>query len=114
MARPVIESAIDFVLAAGIVWLAWRALMTDDLFKGVVFYIAFGLAMALTWVRLEAPDIALAEAAIGTGLTGVLLLDAVRHFSRSPERLARPGEEASDGAVRQDSHNSAGIDTAQG
>jgi uncharacterized MnhB-related membrane protein len=29
---------------------------------------------------LQAPDIALAEAAIGAGLTGVLLLDAARHL----------------------------------
>lgn len=113
MARPVTETWIDILLAAGIVWLAWRALTTDDLFKGVVFYIAFGLAMALTWVRLEAPDIALAEAAIGTGLTGVLLLDAVRHFSQPPVRRARPGEEASVGPDRQDSPISTGNEDAQ-
>jgi len=40
----------------------------------------FGLLMALAWVRLAAPDIALAEAAIGTGITGVLLIDTVRHL----------------------------------
>ena len=38
--------------------------------------------MAVAWVRLRAPDIALAETAIGAGLTGVLLLDAVSHFRR--------------------------------
>jgi uncharacterized MnhB-related membrane protein len=36
--------------------------------------------MALAWARLGAPDIALAEAAIGAGLTGALLLDAVGHL----------------------------------
>jgi len=33
--------------------------------------------MALSWVRLDAPDVALAEAAIGAGLTGALLLAAL-------------------------------------
>jgi uncharacterized MnhB-related membrane protein len=45
--------------------------------------------MALAWARLGAPDIALAEAAIGAGLTGALLLDAVGHL-----RAKRRGPEA--------------------
>jgi energy-converting hydrogenase B subunit D len=42
-----------------------------------VLFIAFGLLMALAWVRLGAPDVALAEAAIGAGLTGALLMAAL-------------------------------------
>jgi hypothetical protein len=33
--------------------------------------------MSLAWVRLKAVDIALAEAAIGAGLTGALFLSAL-------------------------------------
>ncbi len=62
--------AIDALLALALVGLAWRVLASADLFKAIVLFIAFGLVMALAWVRLEAPDIALAEAAIGAGLTG--------------------------------------------
>jgi len=67
---------IDALLALGLMGLAWRVLANPDLFKAIVLFIAFGLVMALSWVRLEAPDIALAEAAIGAGLTGALLLGA--------------------------------------
>ncbi len=74
----------DIVLALGLVYVAWRALSVRDLFTGVVFFIAFGLLMALCWVRLDAPDIALAEAAIGAGLTGALLLDALGHIAGRP------------------------------
>ena len=44
--------------------------------------------MAMAWIRLDAPDIALAEAAIGAGLTGALLLAAwARLISREePEK----------------------------
>ena len=38
---------------------------------------AFGMLLALAWMRLQAPDVALAEAAIGAGLTGALLMAAV-------------------------------------
>ncbi|HSO06206.1 MAG TPA: hydrogenase subunit MbhD domain-containing protein [Pelomicrobium sp.] len=69
--------ALDVAVAAILVWLAAAALAGANLFRAVVLFIAFGLAMALAWVRLAAPDIALAEAAIGAGLTGALLLDAL-------------------------------------
>lgn len=67
----------DGLIALALPWLAWSALASRDLFRGVVLFIAFGLVMALSWVRLQAPDIALAEAAIGSGLTGALFLDAL-------------------------------------
>ncbi len=71
---------VDAVLAGVLVWVAWRALASEDLFKAAVLFIVFGLLMALAWARLAAPDLAIAEAAIGAGLTGVLLLDAVGHL----------------------------------
>jgi len=69
--------AFDVTLGCTLLWLAWRTLASEDLFKSIVLFIAFGLLMALAWVRLDAPDIALAEAAIGAGLTGALLLGAL-------------------------------------
>lgn len=70
----------DTVLALSLCVIAWRALASDDHYKALVLFVAFGLLLALAWVRLEAPDIALAEAAIGAGLTGALLFDAIRHL----------------------------------
>jgi uncharacterized MnhB-related membrane protein len=69
--------AFDGLLGLGLLWLAGRALASTDLFRAIVLFVAFGLLMALAWVRLDAPDIALAEAAIGAGLTGALLLAAL-------------------------------------
>jgi energy-converting hydrogenase B subunit D len=66
----------DVVLLLTLVWVAWQALVDreGELFRAVVLFIAFGLLLAVAWVRLKAPDIALAEAAIGAGVTGALLL----------------------------------------
>jgi uncharacterized MnhB-related membrane protein len=83
------DLALDVPLAAALLWVAWRSLTTPDLFKAVVLFITYGLLMALAWVRLGAPDIALAEAAIGAGLTGALLLDAVRQMDRAIEERPR-------------------------
>ncbi len=82
----------DIVLGLGLLWLAWRALASPDLFKGIVLFISFGLLMALAWVRLEAPDVALAEAAIGAGLTGALLLVALSVLNKNKDGEEKPEE----------------------
>lgn len=74
--------AFDLLLALALLWSAWRSLATPDLTRAVVMFIVFGLLMAMAWARLSAPDIALAEAAIGAGLTGALLLDALGAWKR--------------------------------
>ena len=81
----ILSSAFDVVLGLTLIWLAWRCLVSQDLFKGIVLFIAFGLLMALVWVRLQAPDIALAEAAIGAGLTGALLLSALARLQNKSD-----------------------------
>lgn len=70
--------AFDALLALALLVSAWRALSTSEPARAVVLFILFGLLLSLAWARLSAPDIALAEAAIGAGLTGALLLDALR------------------------------------
>lgn len=77
---------LDLLLGFTLCLTAVLALASRDLFRAVVMFIVFGLLMALVWVRLEAPDIALAEAAIGAGLTGVLLLDTLGYLRRRFER----------------------------
>jgi len=84
-AMSLLSWAFDAVLGLALLWLAWRALASPDLFRAIVLFIAFGLLMALAWVRVDAPDIALAEAAIGAGLTGALLLAALARLESKNE-----------------------------
>lgn len=75
-------TVFDLVLILVMLWLGWRLLNTEDIFKAVVLFISFGLLMALAWIRMRAPDVALAEAALGAGLTGPLFLSALRRMGR--------------------------------
>ena len=88
---PDLYLLLDGPLILALVATAGGTLFSQDLFRAVVLFIAFGLLMSLAWVRLQAPDLALAEAAIGAGLAGALLLDAVgqlrdQETERPPER----------------------------
>ena len=80
-----LNNLFDGLLGLLLLWLAWRTLVCMDLFKAAVLFITFGLLMALAWVRLDAPDVALAEAAIGAGLTGALLLAAIARLKQSAD-----------------------------
>lgn len=80
----------DLLLAAMLLGLGWAAVATRDLKRGVILFIAFGLLLAVAWARLRAPDLALAEAAIGAGLAGALLLAALRDHA-AEAATATPG-----------------------
>lgn len=72
---------IDILLAIISIYLALQSLLAPRLTQSVFLFFAFGLALALAWVRLGAVDVAITEAAIAAGFMGVLFLDALRDFA---------------------------------
>ncbi len=72
---------IDILLAILAVYLALRSLLAPKLIQSIFLFFAFGLALALAWIRLGAVDVAITEAAVASGFLGVLFLDALRKFS---------------------------------
>lgn len=91
------ELAFDAVLAVLLIGVAWFAVAARGLFAAIMVFVVYGILVAIAWVRLEAIDVALAEAAIGAGLTGVLLVGAMVKLERlehvrdpdAPSRLTR-------------------------
>lgn len=88
-------TALMFDIGLAIVALAiasWTV-TAREAFAAVVSFVVYGLLLALAWVRLEAVDVALTEAAIGGGLTGTLLLGAAARLRASETQAAaeRPG-----------------------
>ncbi|ROU00149.1 hydrogenase subunit MbhD domain-containing protein [Histidinibacterium lentulum] len=75
--------ALDATLCAMILAVALATVLGRGVFRAIVFFVVYGLLLALAWVRLDAVDVALAEAAIGAGLTGVLFLAAFGRLARS-------------------------------
>lgn len=82
--------AVDLELAAIVLGVAAWTVAVREAFSAVVGYVAYGLLLAIVWVRLYAPDVALTEAAIGSGVTGVLLVVASKRLGRLPLADAPP------------------------
>ncbi|HWJ71743.1 MAG TPA: hydrogenase subunit MbhD domain-containing protein [Kaistia sp.] len=68
--------ALDLLIAALVIGVALWTVRTRDDFAAIVGFVAYGLLLTLAWARLAAYDVALTEAAIGGGVTGVILLRA--------------------------------------
>jgi multisubunit Na+/H+ antiporter MnhB subunit len=84
--------AFDAGLAVLVLGVASWTITARDTFAAVVGFVAYGLLLALIWVRLAAPDVALTEAALGSGLTGGLLVGASTRLARTevPATADRP------------------------
>ncbi|WP_373188365.1 MnhB domain-containing protein [Halopseudomonas sp.] len=79
-----VELIFDVILVLLLLGLAGAALHIRGLYTAIVLFIVFGLLLAITWARLGAVDLALAEAAIGAGLIGVMLLAALARSEAEP------------------------------
>lgn len=95
-------SILEIVLAAVVLGLGGWTIVARETFAATVGFVVYGLMVALIWVRLDAVDVALTEAAIGGGLGGVLLLGAAARLrateadavTETPGRVVRLGAAA--------------------
>jgi multisubunit Na+/H+ antiporter MnhB subunit len=85
--------ALNIGLAVLVLVLAVWTVVARDTFAAVVGFVAYGLLLALVWVQLAGIDVALTEAALGSGLTGALLLGAAARLRKTegPAHVERPG-----------------------
>lgn len=75
---------LDLLLLAVLVVTAVLSLETRRLFTAVVVLTAYSFSSAVLFAVLGAVDVALTEAALGAGLTGVLFVAALYALRRSP------------------------------
>ncbi len=69
---------LNVILLAVIVICAVAVSLTRELLSAVIVFMIQGLAMSVVWIMLQAPDLAITEAAVGTGISTVLMLAALK------------------------------------
>ena len=75
---------LDVTLGLVICAVALGAVLARELLASIVFFIVYGAMLSIVWVRLGSIDVALAEAAIGAGLTGILLIGTAARLKDMP------------------------------
>jgi multisubunit Na+/H+ antiporter MnhB subunit len=86
-----ILSVFDIGLAVLILGIGASTIAAGEAFTAVIGFVVYGLLLAIAWVRLSAVDVALTEAAIGGGMTGMLMLGAVARLRFADGSDARTG-----------------------
>ncbi len=77
---------INLVLIALLIATAVSAILARDLLAAVIIFSCYSMIMALMWQRLQAPDLAFTEAAVGAGVTTVFFVITIFKTRRKEER----------------------------
>lgn len=70
--------AFELLLIVSLMVCAVAALSSKRLLVAVVIYMAYSLIMTIIWALLQSPDLAITEAAVGAGVTGILFLTTLK------------------------------------
>lgn len=55
--------------------------LTKNLLSSFIIFMAYSLIMSVLWAILKAPDLAVTEAAVGAGVSSILLFITLRKLS---------------------------------
>lgn len=73
--------SIDF-LYVFLLLAAINVVFAKKLLRSLIFLSLFSMLLALKYITLRAPDVAITEAALGTGLTTLVYLVAIKKTGR--------------------------------
>lgn len=59
----------------------------------IIIFMSYSLMMSLVWLLLESPDLAITEAAVGAGITSVLLFIALKRIKELERNLEEDEKE---------------------
>lgn len=80
---------VNDLLLAILVGLAIACVRLPDLLGATAVLGAYSLVMAILWCRMNAVDVAFTEAAVGAGISTVLMLAAISRIGRHERRVPR-------------------------
>lgn len=67
-------------LLVGLIVCAIATALTKKLMRMIIIYTAYSIIMSVLWLMLESPDLAITEAAVGAGVTGILFFVTLRRI----------------------------------
>ena len=73
---------IEWLLLVFLIVCAVAVSISKNLLNSVIIFMSYSLVMAVIWVLLRSPDLAITEAAVGAGVTSVLFFLALRKIGR--------------------------------
>ena len=78
-------SLLEFILLSFLIVCAVSVCLAKNLMVAVIIQMAYSLVMTILWIILQSPDLAITEAAVGAGVTGLLFLTTLRKVRKLGE-----------------------------
>lgn len=80
---------IIFLLLIFLVICAISVSFSKNLLNSVIIFMSYSTVMAIIWILLESPDLAITEAAVGAGITSVLFFVTLKKIKAIDEMVAK-------------------------
>lgn len=88
---PMIE-VFKYLLLIFLILCAVSASFTKSLLASITIFMSYSLIMAIVWVLLESPDLAITEAAVGAGVTSLLFFVTLKKIHAIAEESDNEAE----------------------
>ena len=83
-----LETILRIILLVLLIVCAIGVNLTKTLLQAVIIFMAYSSIMCILWVLMESPDLAITEAAVGAGISGVLFLLTLRKIREEDNKDA--------------------------
>lgn len=81
------HDVIIFLLLIFLIVCAIAVSFSKNLLNSIIIFMSYSTVMAIIWVLLESPDLAITEAAVGAGITSVLFFVSLRKIQVLDEMI---------------------------
>ena len=81
-----LTDVVKIILLVLLVVCAIAVNFTKTLLQAVIVFMSYSSVMCIIWVLMESPDLAITEAAVGAGISGVLFLLTLRRIRSEDDR----------------------------
>ena len=71
-------TVLEAMLCGFLIICAISVCLAKNLLVAVIIQMAYSMVMSIIWIILQSPDLAITEAAVGAGITGLLFLITLR------------------------------------
>ena len=75
-----IASVLGKIILAILVICGIFTCATKNLMASLIIFMAYSIIMSVIWALLQAPDLAVTEAAVGAGISGILMFVTLRRL----------------------------------
>jgi uncharacterized MnhB-related membrane protein len=73
-------TTIEAILLTFLVVAATAICMIEHLLASVIIFASYSIVMSVLWILIAAPDLAITEAAVSTGISGVLFFVVIKRI----------------------------------